>query len=357
MKLSFIPLFPDQASTMASRVDWYYAFLVAVTLFFTAVIAFLVVFFGIKYRKEKNPVPTQIEGSIPLELMWSVIPLGIAMVIFVWGAVLFFQIERPPKNAMDIYIIGKQWMWKAEHPGGQKEINELHVPVGRTVRLTMISQDVIHDFSVPAFRMKLDVLPGRYTTQWFHAKKEGRYHLFCAQYCGTKHAGMVGEVFVMDPRDYETWLAQSAGQGSLAQGGQLLFQSLGCNTCHRGDSGARGPNLAGLFGSPVQLSDGRTVIANETYIRESILSPSAKIVAGFQNIMPTFQGQVSEENLIQLVEFIKILKSPEQQAQTIQTTTEPGATPQHTQGPAMGTQVGPPQNAPSTVKNPEKQKQ
>lgn len=356
MKPSYIPLFPDQASTMAGQVDLYYAFLIAVALFFTVLVAFLVLFFAIKYRKENNPVPTQIEGSIPLELLWSVIPLGISMVIFGWGAALFFQMQRPPKNAMDVYIIAKQWMWKAEHPTGQREINELHVPAGRNVRLTMISQDVIHDFFVPAFRMKQDVLPGRYSTAWFHATKVGRYHLFCAEYCGTKHSGMIGEVIVMEPADYADWLGGGA-QGSLAQGGEKLFQSLGCSTCHRGDAGARGPNLAGLIGTPVKLSDGRTIIADEAYVRESVLNPSAKVVAGFQNIMPTFQGQVTEENLIQLVEYVKSLKGPQQQTQALTNTATPGAPPQHTQGPSMGTQVGPDKNAPSTVNNPEKQKQ
>jgi len=340
MKLSYIPLFPDQASTMAGRVDALYAFLIAVTLFFTVVIAFLVIFFAIRYRREANPVPTQIEGSIPLELLWTVVPFGIAMVIFGWGAVLFFQMQRPPKNAMDVYVIGKQWMWKVEHPTGQREINELHVPVNRNVRLTMISQDVIHDFFVPAFRMKQDVLPGRYTTSWFQATKVGRYHLFCAEYCGTKHSGMIGDVFVMEPADYENWLAGGAGQ-SLAQSGQKLFQSLGCITCHRGDTGARGPNLAGVFGSPVKLTDGRTVLADEAYIRESILSPNAKVVATFEPIMPTFQGQVSD--LIQLVEYVKTLKAPDQPAGSSQAT--------------VPTTTAPPTTEPATANSPGKQKQ
>jgi len=309
MKFS-LPLFPDQASTMAARVDALYFFLLAVSGFFVVLIFVLILFFAIRFREERHQRARQIEGSNPLEITWSVIPLGISMIMFVWGASLFFSMNRPPHGALEIYGIGKQWMWKFEHQDGQREINQLHVPVGRAVKMIMISQDVIHSFYVPAFRTKKDVLPGSYVVTWFQATRPGRYHLFCAEYCGTNHSGMIGDVVALEPAAYQQWLAGPT-EGSLAASGEKLFQQLACNTCHRADSQARGPNLAGLFGRPVKLQDGRTVIADENYIRESILNPGAKIVAGYQNIMPTFQGQVSEEGLLQLVAYIKSLEPQE----------------------------------------------
>jgi cytochrome c oxidase subunit II len=306
-----IPLFPEQASTMAKHVDNLYFFLLAVLVFFTLLVVILVALFAVKYRREKHPVAVPIHGNIPLEITWSLIPLAIEMVIFVWGGILYFQMSRPPAASMEIYAIGKQWMWKFEHPNGTREINELHVPVGRDVKMIMTSQDVIHSFFVPAFRVKNDVIPGneRYSVAWFNATKAGEYHLFCAEYCGTLHSGMIGKVIAMDPSDYERWQSGGGGEGSMAASGEKLFLQLGCSTCHRGDSGARGPNLNGLFGSTVQLADGRKVPADEGYIRESIQNPPAKVVAGFQPIMPSFQGQISEEGILQLVEYVKHLKA------------------------------------------------
>ena len=292
---------------MAGQVDALYFFIVAVTVFFTVLVALMVLVFSIKYRKSANPIATQIEGSVPLEIIWSVIPLGIAMVIFVWGSVLYFNLNRAPKDAMEVFVVGKQWMWKAQHPSGMREINQLHVPVGRPVRLTMISQDVLHSFFVPAFRVKHDVLPGRYTYVWFTATKVGTYHLFCAEYCGTKHSGMIGEVIAMEPAAYQSWLAGGAGEGSMASNGEKLFTNLGCITCHTGESGSRGPNLAGVYGSKVKLSDGTTVTADDNYIRESILNSQAKIVAGYGPIMPTFAGQINEEGLAGLIAYIKAM--------------------------------------------------
>jgi len=302
------PLFPEQASTMAAKVDLLFVFILAVLVFFSSIIAISIIFFAVRYHRSTHRKPEAIEGSLALEIGWTVIPLGIAMIIFVWGAVLFFAMNRPPAQAMEIYGVGKQWMWKFEHMDGQREINQLHVPVGRDVKVILASQDVIHAFYVPAFRVKADVVPGRYTYVWFRATKPGRYHLFCAEYCGTQHSGMIGDVVVMEPADFERWLAGGPTEGSLAQGGEKLFQQLACNTCHRADSGARGPDLAQLFGSTVTLADGRKVKVDENYIRESILNPQAKIVQGFQPIMPTFQGQISEEGLLQLVEYIKALQ-------------------------------------------------
>ena len=319
------PFFPEQASTVAWQVDALYFFLIALTIFFTVLVSAMVIGFSIKYRKEKNPVATQIEGSVPLEIFWTVVPLGISLLIYVWAATLYFHLERPPKESMQIYVVGKQWMWKVQHPTGQREINQLHIPVGRNVRLTMISQDVLHSFSVPEFRVKHEVIPGRYTELWFQATKPGTYHLFCTQYCGTKHSGMIGEVIAMDPNAYEVWLSGGTEGGSLASNGEKLFTSLGCITCHSGESGARGPNLNGQYGKPQKLNDGTSVIMDDNYIRESILSPQAKIVAGYGPIMPTFAGQVSEESLISLVAYVKGLQSAG-------STTAPAATPAAKQG-------------------------
>jgi cytochrome c oxidase subunit 2 len=248
-----------------------------------------------------------------LEILWTVIPFLLMMVMFGWGASIFFEMSRPPDDAMNIYVVGKQWMWKTQHLEGRREINELHVPLGRPVKLTMTSEDVIHSFYMPAFRVKFDVLPGRYTTAWFNPTKPGKYHLFCAEYCGTLHSGMIGWIYVMEPAEYERWLAGETE--SLAASGQQLFQFLACANCHRTDKPGRCPNLEGLFGKPVQLTTGETVKADEDYIRESILNPGAKIVAGYQNIMPSFQGLVTEEELLKLIEYIKSLsKLPQQPA-------------------------------------------
>jgi len=230
-------------------------------------------------------------------------------VIFVWGASVFVAMARPPDDTLNVYVVAKQWMWKFQHLDGQREINELHVPLGRPVKLIMTSEDVIHDLFVPAFRMKADVIPGRYTNIWFQSTKPGRYHLFCAEYCGTRHSGMIGEVVVMGPTEYQTWLSGGAPEGSLASTGAKLFQDLACNTCHRPDAQGRGPVLEGLFGKSVQLLSGETVTVDEAYVRESILTPAAKVAAGFQPIMPAFQGLVSEEQLLGLIEYVKSLQA------------------------------------------------
>jgi cytochrome c oxidase subunit 2 len=303
------PLFPERASTMAPRVDALYFFLLAIAVFFSLLIAGLIVYYAIRYRRvSADAVGTRIRGGMVLEVTWTVIPLIITMVIFVWGASVYFAMASPPPETLNIYVVGKQWMWKFQHLDGQREINELHVPVGRDVKLITTSEDVIHDLFVPAFRIKADVLPGRYINIWFRATRPGRYHLFCAEYCGTKHSGMTGQVVVMEPADYQDWLSGGAGQGSLASAGEKLFNDLACNTCHRPDSQGRGPVLNGLFGKTVSLVGGGMLTADEGYIRESILNPSANITAGFQPIMPTFQGLVTEEQLLELVEYVKSLK-------------------------------------------------
>jgi cytochrome c oxidase subunit 2 len=309
MKETF-PLFPHAASTLAGRVDALYFYLIAWSVVFTLIISLSILYFAIKYRRRsESELPHGVEGSLKLEIAWSVIPLLIALTFFFWGASVFFAINRPPNDAIEISVVGKQWMWKFQHSDGQREINELHVPIGRPVKLTMASEDVIHSFYVPAFRVKRDVLPNRVATMWFEATRRGRYHLFCAEYCGTKHSGMIGWLEVMDPIDFQAWLAGGSGSESLASAGGKLFVQHACNTCHRPDSLARGPNLEGLFGKKVQLQDGRTIVVDETYIRESIVMPNAKLVAGYQPIMPTFQGLISEEGLLQLIAYVKSLSA------------------------------------------------
>jgi len=298
-------LFPAEASTIAPYADALYFFLIGMTLTGLLLVAVLVFGFSIRYRKSRNPVATQIDGSTLLEATWTIIPLAIFLVTFVWGALLYFRIYNPPANAMNIYVVGKQWMWKAEHPGGQHEINALHVPVGRPVQLTMISMDVFHSFSIPDFRVKREVIPGRYSTVWFQATEPGTYNIFCTQYCGTKHSGMIGAVTVMTPEDYQKWTEESTSGMSLAQDGERLFASMGCNQCHNGSPAARGPSLAGVYGQKLQLSNGSEVLVNDAYLRDAILNPSQHVTAGYAPIMPTYQGQISEDGLIDLVEFIK----------------------------------------------------
>ena len=299
-------LVPEAASSTASHLDHLTAYLLVVVTIFTTLIFACVFYFAIKYRRRADHErPVEVEGALPLEILWSVIPFLLMMVMFGWGASVFFEMSRPPDDAMNIYVVGKQWMWKTQHLEGRREINELHVPLGRPVKLTMTSEDVIHSFYMPAFRVKFDVLPGRYTTAWFNPTKPGKYHLFCAEYCGTLHSGMIGWIYVMEPAEYERWLAGETE--SLAASGQQLFQFLACANCHRADKPGRCPNLEGLFGKPVQLTTGEIVRADEDYIRESVLNPGAKIVAGYQNIMPSFQGLVTEEELLKLIEYIKSL--------------------------------------------------
>ena len=305
---SNFPLWPERASTVAGNVDALFIFLLIVSGLMTLLIFVLIVFFAARFRYRPGVPAEQIEGSTPLELTWSIIPMFVFMAIFFWGAVVYFKERTPPRDATEVYVVAKQWMWKLEHAEGQREINELHVPVGRDVKMIMTSQDVIHSFFVPAFRIKQDVVPGRYTTAWFRATKPGIYHLFCAEYCGTQHSGMIGSVVVMEPAQYEAWMG-GGSSGPLSATGEKVFAELGCVTCHRNDAQGRGPNLQGLFGRSVPLEDGRTVTADENYIRESILDPGAKIVKGYKPVMPTFQGLLSEEQLNALVAYVKSLST------------------------------------------------
>lgn len=305
-----LPLFPPAASANASEVDHLYFFLVAVSLLMTVLIFLCVLFFAIRYRRRHpDQIPRPIFGSTKLELSWSIGPLLIMLIFFGWGAKLYYEEGTPPPDSMEIFVTGKQWMWKVQHPGGQKEIDELHVPVGRPIRLTMASEDVIHSFYVPAFRVKHDVVPGHYQTIWFKPTEPGKYHLFCAEYCGKDHAHMIGYVYVMPPAEFAAWAAHNAGQESLANRGAKQFLQLGCGSCHLDERQGRGPYLRGLYGSTVTLDDGATVTADDAYIRESILNPNAKIAASFHpNVMPAFQGQVSEETIIELIAYIRSLQ-------------------------------------------------
>ena len=303
---------PESASTLSGEVDALFGYILAVSAFFTVLIFVLVLAFAIRYRRRSvDQVVPQLHGNTLVEIIWTVIPLVLVLSFFWWGADLFFRMRRPPTEPLEIYAVAKQWMWKIQHQEGPREINELHIPVGQPVKLTMTSEDVIHSFFVPAFRVKQDVLPGRYTTLWFEATTTGTYHLFCTEYCGTDHAGMIGRVVVMDPIDYQRWLGGGASGESLAVAGERLFSQLGCETCHADQPGARGPVLTGVFGSRVQLSSGLIVEADESYLRESILNPAAKVVAGYDVIMPTYSGQVSEEGLLQLISYVRSLAPQE----------------------------------------------
>ncbi len=310
---SGFPIHPDQASTIARGVDYLHYFLTAVTLFFTALIFLTIFYFAVKYRRRsEDERPADVGTSLKLELLWTLVPAFLCVVMFTWSSSLYFRNARPPEAALEVFVIGKQWMWQLQHPEGPREINELHVPVGRPIKLTMTSEDVIHDFYVPAFRVKKDVLPGRYSTIWFQATQTGKFHLFCGQYCGALHSQMIGWVYVMPPVDYEQWLSGGVKGESMVEAGARLYQQLACITCH---GTGRGPSLKGVFGKPVVLETGGTVVADEAYIRESILSPTAKVVAGYPPIMPTFKGQLSEAQLLQLIAYVKSLGTEERKTE------------------------------------------
>jgi len=308
--LEGLKLLPEQASTLAPRVDDLYLFIVAVTAFFGIGVSIAVIALAMKYRtNDPNAVGARIHGSIPLEILWSLIPFLISIVIFAWSADVFFDLYRPPDQTLSIYSTGKRWMWKFQHLDGKAEINELHVPLGRAVKITFTSEDVLHSLYFPAFRVKADAIPGRYSNVWFQATKVGEYHLFCAEYCGTKHSGMVGRVVVMEPADYQAWLQGSSPEGTMAQQGERLFSELACNTCHQSDGSGRGPSLVNRFGTVAHLASGDSVKVDESYVRESILRPQLKLVAGYQALMPTFQGLVNEEGVMALIEHVKSLRA------------------------------------------------
>jgi cytochrome c oxidase subunit 2 len=302
------PLFPEQASTMAGWVDAVFITLLGVCGFFTVLICVLILTYAIKYRRGSPADRSRpVTHNLKLEIIWVAVPFVMSMALFAWASYVFYHMYNPPRDASEIYVLGRQWMWEMTHPEGKREINELHVPVGRPFRLTMSSQDVIHSFYVPAFRMKQDVVPGQYTTTWFQPTRPGKYHLFCAEYCGTKHSGMIGWVYVMEPAEYQKWLESGTVGPSMAAEGEALFRQLGCSGCHGPNATVRAPRLEGVYGSPVPLTEGRIVTADERYIRDSILLPKSEVVAGYEPVMPTFQGHISEDQLLKLIAYIKSL--------------------------------------------------
>ena len=305
-----LPFFPEQASNFARNVDTLFSFILLTCLFFSVLVTLLIILAALKYkRKTVGEVGSADHGNMVLEVGWTLIPLVIALGMFAWGAAVYVNYRTAPKDTLDIYVVGKQWMWKLQQPNGRKEINELHVPVNRNIKLIMGSEDVIHDFYVPAFRVKMDVVPGRYNTMWFRPTKIGKYHFFCSQYCGTNHAVMGGWVTVMDPAEYAAWLSDEGGDLNPVAAGEKLFSQLACNTCHLPNGTGRGPSMNGVYEGKVALADGSTITADEAYIRESILQPKAKIVAGYQPVMPTFQGLVTEEQIMNLTAYIKSLQT------------------------------------------------
>jgi cytochrome c oxidase subunit II len=314
MLIAQLPLFPEAASTLAEDVDGLFFFILAVAVFFTLLVATLIIVFLVKFRRRSDADrPRPIHGSLKLELIWTIVPLLIALVIFVWGARVYVTWANPPDDAMEIYAVGRQWMWHIQHTGGQREINQLHVPIGRPVKITLTSQDVIHSFFIPAFRLHRDAIPGRYTNAWFQATKTGRYRLYCSEYCGTNHSNMIGEVIVMDAEAYRDWLSRGADD-SLATKGAKLFRKLQCVACHSADARARAPVLENLFLRKVPLNDATHVVADEDYFRESIRNPNARVVAGFQapSIMPPYgEDMVDEEEMIQLIAFLRNLGTGE----------------------------------------------
>jgi cytochrome c oxidase subunit 2 len=306
--MNTLTLLPPTASTYANELNSFFWVMVALCAVVAAGIAIFIIYCAVKYRRrDPDELPQQTPQNMKIEATWTIIPAIIFLGMFGWGAKTYFDVEQPPPDAIDIFVVAKQWMWKLEHANGIREINTLHVPVGRPVRLTMISQDVIHSFYVPAFRIKQDVLPARYMTIWFKATKPGMYHLLCAEYCGTKHSGMIGWVYAMNPSDFQVWLQQGGAEGSLASTGEKYFHQFGCANCHRYDGHGPGPNLHGLYGKPVTLDTGITVNADAAYIRDCIMGTKPGRVAGFTSIMPNFKGQLSEEQVLALVSYIKAM--------------------------------------------------
>ncbi|HZR20508.1 MAG TPA: cytochrome c oxidase subunit II [Verrucomicrobiae bacterium] len=300
------PILPTAASKVAQQTDALYWGLIILSLVIILIVFCPIIFFLFKYRagKPADRRPVHLP-EMTIEITWTLIPMFIMICYYAWGAKQYFVIERPPPGAMEINVVGKQWMWKIQHPEGNREINELHVPVGRIVKFTMTSQDVIHSFFLPEFRIKQDVVPGRYTTEWFKAERIGVYHLFCSEFCGTFHSGMTGRVVVMSPAEYESWLLKGEPGSTMSESGERLYRELGCSGCHSGSSIVRAPPLEGLFNKPVPLADGTVVTADEAYLRDSILFPAKQIVGGYTNDMPSFQGRISEEELLQLIAYLK----------------------------------------------------
>jgi cytochrome c oxidase subunit II len=314
MRRLFSFFFLEHASNFAREVDWIVYALIALCGAMTLLVVALITLLCIRYRRGSNA--SRKERPTPLtawsmEIGWTLLPLLIFLALFVWAAEVFFRMSKPPADAAEIYVVGKQWMWKIQHADGRREINELHLPVGGAAKLVMTSQDVIHDFFVPAFRAKQDVLPGCYTTEWFTPTRPGKYHLFCSQYCGTNHATMGGWIYVMEPEEHARWLARTQSAASLVAQGEVTFRTLGCSGCHAENSKIHAPLLEGIYGKPRPLTDQTIVLADDQYLRDSILLPNKQIAAGYEPLMPTFQNQISEEELAALIAYLKSLGGAE----------------------------------------------
>jgi cytochrome c oxidase subunit II len=309
-----VKLWLTAATNMASQVDHLIFALVLISCAVLALVFGLMLLYMFKYRAGSDIDRGALgQKSWRVESAWTAATLAAFLALFVWGANLYVKLFQPPADALKIYVIGKQFMWKVEHDGGQREIDAIHLPIGLNIQLVMTSEDVIHDFSVPAFRIKHDVLPGRYETLWFRVEKPGTYHLFCTQLCGVEHANMVGEIVAMPPADYQKWLSVSDTGESLATAGKTLFMRYGCSGCHGSDgsggsqsqSTVRAPSLIGLYGSPVTLVDGTVVKADDRYVRDCIVSPARQRVASYPPVMPSFAGEISEEDLLKIIAYIK----------------------------------------------------
>lgn len=298
-------LFAPRASAAARDTDLLFVAMLALCGVVALGVFVAMVFFAVRYRHSARVPRASIARNLGLEITWTLVPLVLFVVVFVWAARDFVQLYRPPADALPVYVVAKQWMWKLQHRNGRREINELHVPLGQPVRLVMTSQDAIHSFFVPAFRLKQDVVPGRYTALWFTATRLGEFQLFCAEYCGSEHSRMLGRIVVMPPAEYARWLGSGSEQPSLVQYGFARFRQLGCSGCHLPGSTVHAPSLDGLLGRTVHLQGGRALVADETYVRDSILLPKKDIVAGFEPVMPSFAGQVSEEDIQALIAYLR----------------------------------------------------
>lgn len=302
-----LPLYPEQASTMAPSVDNLYLAWVVLSVLFSLLIVGVTVYLGVRFRRRRVGDVGEADFEAPIvEFLSMAVPFVVAMAMFVWGTKVYIDLRRPPEDALEYFAFGKQWMWKYQHPNGLRQINDLTIPVDTPIQMTLASEDVLHAFFVPAFRVKQDVVPGRYNVVWFEATKVGQYRMMCAEYCGTDHSRMGGTVTVLEKEEYEAWLrGESQPVGSPGSAGEDLFTALACSTCHVGEDTERGPSLHGLYGREVELASGGTVRVDEQYLRESILEPLEKLRSGYQPLMPTFAGQVSEEQVAGLVRYIK----------------------------------------------------
>ena len=315
MSEASLSLWPQAASASAVETDHLILLFTVLTLLLVVPVFVAISIFAIRYRDGARVVRVRVENrDRMLELTWMIIPFALTLIFFAWGARLFDTHRHAPANAMTIQAIGRQWMWKFQHPGGQAEINNLHVPVGEPVLINMISQDVIHSLYIPALRIQMETLPGRYTQIWFKADKSGSFHILCAEFCGTDHSKMAGILTIMPPADYEAWLARSGSSKDLAAAGGRLFSTYGCSGCHDSGATVRAPSLAGLYDRPVPMQAGGSIVASASYIHDKIFNPDDHLIAGYRQVMPSFKGLIPEEDMTRLVAYIQHLGNGGEQA-------------------------------------------